>query len=334
GFETKGDLTASFSGLAGKLRGVAASGSGTLTRSGGIWGFKEVRLGLGSARLALDGHLSERLDLRFALSADDLSLLAPGTRGEIKASGTLGGTLAEPVIIASAHGGDFDYDGIQLESLDADLDFDPTALQRDSKIDARLRKLSFRGRTLESIAFSLSGPPGAYRAHLTVAATGLAARLDAHGAYAHRVFNGELDALAVNGSGSLRAELTDAEIAHRLASRKVERTRIGSGTVTLSATPAVVSLQAELGDGEVGTIHGRIDAERITAGAGSPVESLAHWPDMPLSGELHAQTAELGLLSLYVPDIDRASGHFNADVQLAGTAGSPRLAGAVRVSEG
>src|SRR5207302_1236217 len=131
-----------------------------------------------------------------------------------------------------------------------------------------------------------------------------------------------------------RAELTDAEIAHRLASHKVERTRIGSDTVTLSATPAVVNLQAELGDGEVGTIHGRIDAQRITAGAGSPVESLAHWPDMPLSGELHAQTAELGLLSLYVPDIDRASGHFNADIQLAGTAGSPRLAGAVRLSEG
>src|SRR5439155_6235566 len=107
------------------------------------------------------------------------------------------------VIIASAHGGDFDYDGITLESLDADLDFDPTALQRDSKIDARLKKLSFRGRTLESIAFSLSGPPGAYRAHLTVAATGLAARLHAHGAYAHRVFHGQLHALAVNRSQSL-----------------------------------------------------------------------------------------------------------------------------------
>src|SRR2546430_2878144 len=67
--------------------------------------------------------------------------------------------------------------------------------------------ICFRGRTLESIAFSLSGPPGAYRAHLTVAATGLAARLDAHGAYAHRVFNGELDALAVNGSESLHLAL-------------------------------------------------------------------------------------------------------------------------------
>ncbi len=422
GFDPRGDLTASFSGLAGRLRGVAASGSGTLTRSGDTWGFSEVRLGLGSARLALDGHLSERLDLRFAVSADDLSLLAPGTRGEIKASGTLGGTFADPVIVASVHGGDFDYGGIKLESLDANLDFDPTAAQRDSKIDARLRRLSFRGRTLDSIAFTLDGPPGAYSAHLSVAATGLAARAAAHGAYAHRIFNGELDTLAVNGSeslhlslarpvglllapdqvrlewlcltgapgsmcadaewspaawsttvmsnqlplntltagmtpavqylgtvnalarlsggestpltGTLRAELTDAEIAHRLASRRVEHTRIGSGTVTLSATPAMVSLQAELGDGEVGTLHGRLDAQRITTSAGSPVEPVAHWQDMPLSGDLHAQTAELSLISLYAPSIDRAAGHFNADVQLAGTAGTPRFTGTVKVSEG
>ena len=36
---------------------------------------------------------------------------------------------------------------------------------------------------------------------------------------------------------------------------------------------------------------------------------------MPLSGELHAHTAELGLISLYVPDIDRAAGELDADLQ-------------------
>src|SRR5256885_5293586 len=48
--------------------------------------------------------------------------------------------------------------------------------------------------------------------------------------------------------GTLRAELTDAELAHKLASHKIEHTRIGSGTVTLSATPTLVSAQADLGD--------------------------------------------------------------------------------------
>jgi translocation and assembly module TamB len=412
GLDTQGDLTASFSNLNGKLRGVAASGSGTVTRSGNNWGFSEVRVGLGTARVALDGHIGERVDLRFAVSAEDLSLLAPGTRGELKASGTVGGTLADPAIVVTAHGGDFDYQGIKLGSFDAEVNFDPGALQAQSKIDARLRKLSYRTRTLESVSLTLSGPPSAYDMHLAVAATGLAASALARGAYAHGTFKGELEALAINGSealhlslerpvglvagpdharvewlcmvgtpgsmcadgdwtpamwsttvmtnqlplntltagmthgieylgtasalarvsggastpvvGTLRADLTDAEITHKLASHRIEHTRIGSGTVTVSATPTLVSAQVDLGDGEVGTIHGRLDAQRVTP----------RWQDMPLTGELHAQTAELGLVSLYVPDIDRAAGHFNAEIQLAGTAGTPRLAGQVKISDG
>jgi translocation and assembly module TamB len=422
GLDTKGDLTASFSNLNGKLRGVAASGSGTVTRSGNTWGFSEVRVGLGAARVALDGHIGERVDLRFAVSAADLSVLAPGTRGELKASGAVRGTLADPAIVVTAHGGDFDYQGIKLESFDAEVNFDPGTLQAQSKIDARLRKLSYRKRTLESVSLTLSGPPSAYDVHLAVAATGLAASAEARGAYAHGVFTGELAALAVNGSeslhlslerpvalsaapdhlrlewlcllgtpgsmcadgdwtpaewsttvmtnrlplntltagmtpgveylgtasalarvsgsagtpvmGTLRADLTDAEIAHKLASHRIEHTRIGSGTVTVSATPTLVSAQVDLGDGEVGTVHGRLDAQRLTPRGTSPPEALAHWQDMPLTGELHAQTAELGLVSLYVPDIDRAAGHLSADIQLAGTAGTPRLAGQVKISDG
>ena len=51
-------------------------------------------------------------------------------------------------------------------------------------------------------------------------------------------------------------------------------------------------------------------------------------------GELHAQTAELGLLSLYFPDIDRAAGHFNADLNVAGTLGAPRSAASLKLTDG
>src|SRR5262249_44361423 len=76
--------------------------------------------------------------------------------------------------------------------------------------------------------------------------------------------------------------------------------------------------------GEVGTLHGRVEARRITD----------EWEDMPVNGEFHAQTAELGLISLYAPDIDRAAGHFNADINLAGTAALPSFAGQIKVSDG
>ncbi len=416
GFEGRGELSVAFSALSGKLRGVAASGSGTLRHAADSWGFSAVRVALGSTHLALDGEVNEHVDLRFAVSTADLNLLAAGMRGELRASGTVRGTRADPVIVASAHGAGLDYQGIKLESLDADVNFDPGAARHDSRIEARLRGLSYRARTLESVAFNLSGPPDDYALRLEVAATGLKASAEAHGAYVRGEFSGSLDSVAISGSealrlalerpveltagpsqgrlewlcltgtpgslcadgqwspaawtttvmtnqlpigtltagmtpaveylgtvsllarlssgsgtplaGTLRAELTDAELVHKLASRRMEHTRIGSGTVMLSATPGLLIGEIELGDGEVGTVQGRLEAQRQGHG------DISQWPDMPLSGELHAQTSELGLLSLYAPDIDRAAGHFNADLKVSGTVGAPLLDGLIKVSDG
>src|SRR5262249_27200159 len=100
--------------------------------------------------------------------------------------------------------------------------------------------------------------------------------------------------------GTLTAQLANAEIVHKLVSHKVEHTRIGSGTVQLTATPALINAHADLGDGAAGTIRGMLELQR---------ESQGRWQDMPLTGELHAQTDEASLLTLYVPDIDRCAGH-------------------------
>jgi translocation and assembly module TamB len=412
GFGARGELTAAFGNLNGRLRGVAATGSGGLQRAGGAWEFDRVRLALGTTTLALDGRIDERLELRFAVSTQDLSLLAPGSRGELKASGSVTGTPAEPAIVMSAHGGDFQYQGVSLEALDAEVDFNPQAAGQESKIEATLRKLAFRNRTLETLALTLSGPPAAYAVHLAAVAPGLTARAQLNGAYAHGALTGELRAFSVAGSeqlqlalerpvefaaaldhvrlewlclvgtpgsvcadgewtpaawsttisanqlplntltagrtpaveylgtisallrlaggadtavqGMLRAQLTGAEIAHRLASRKVEHTRIGSGTIVATASPSLISAQLSLGDSEAGSAEGRLEIER----------SASQWADMPISGELHAHTSQLALVSIYVPDIDRASGGLNADLRLAGTLGTPRLSGRLKVSEG
>src|SRR4029077_14917334 len=129
---------------------------------------------------------------------------------------------------------------------------------------------------------------------------------------------------ATTVQGSLRAQLAEAQIAHRLASRKIEHTRIGSGSVDVTLEPQLVRLESTLGDGEVGTMHMNLSAQRTTA-------TLA---DMPLAGEIHAQSAQLGLVSLEVPAIDRASGHFPTDLRVGGTLGAPTLAGVLKVSEG
>jgi translocation and assembly module TamB len=412
GFDPHGELSVSFSDISGRLRGLAASGAGTLTHGGTTWGFSNVRVGLGTATLALDGRVSERLELRFAMSVHDLSLLAPRAQGELKASGAVSGTLAEPAIVASAHGGNFAWQGATLKALDAEVNFNPAASAQESNIDARLRELSIGGRTLETVVLTLNGVPSAYQLHFAATAAGLALGAQATGPYAHGVFNGTLTALSVTGSeqlrlslehpvemslapdhariewlcligtpgsicedgswtpaewsatvsanqlpletltagmtpkvayqgtlsahlqlsgranmplqGMLTAQLANAEIVHKLVSHKVEHTRVGSGTVQVIATAESINARADLGDGTVGTLHGTLQLQR----------GAASWQDMPLTGELHAQTAEASLVTLYVPDIDRAVGHLSGDVQLSGTAGSPRLSGLLKVSDG
>jgi translocation and assembly module TamB len=412
GFDTRGDFSASFSQLSGKVRGLAVSGGGTVARAGRTWSFSNVRVGLGTATLGLDGSLSDRADLRFALVAHDLSLLAPGMRGQIRSSGAVKGTLAEPEIVATARGGDFEYEGLTLEALDATVNFNPGAAGQESSVDLRLRNLSFKGRAFDSMSLSLKGPPAAYDVRFAASAKGLSVNAQAHGAYANQSFDGELAALSISGNeslhlslerpvaltaaphrvrvdwlclvgtpgsicadgkwtpaawattitinelpletltagktpavdykgtvtahaqlsggaatpvqGALTAQLTGAEVIHRLASHKLEHTRIGSGTVSVTATPAAINAKLDLGDGPEASIHGTLELERDTP----------RWQDMPLAGQLRAQTNEASLLTLYVPDIDRAVGHLGADMHLAGTAGEPRLTGMLNVSDG
>jgi len=92
----------------------------------------------------------------------------------------------------------------------------------------------------------------------------------------------------------------------------------------VNLTPTEITAQANLGDGQVGTLQAKGVVQR----------TVPEWQNMPVSAEVHAQSAGLDLVSLYVPAIDRAAGHFNADVQVAGTIGAPELSGLIKVTDG
>jgi len=124
--------------------------------------------------------------------------------------------------------------------------------------------------------------------------------------------------------GVLRIELNDAVLSRRLVSGRTDRTSIGSGVLTATATPDSIDANASLTAGEIGTLAGTL---RIGRGP-------EPWADMPVSGELHAQTSKLDLVSVYVPDIDRAAGNLTANAKIAGTLADPHLSGSIGVSDG
>ncbi|HEU4592560.1 MAG TPA: translocation/assembly module TamB domain-containing protein [Steroidobacteraceae bacterium] len=122
--------------------------------------------------------------------------------------------------------------------------------------------------------------------------------------------------------GEARADLVDAAIRHKLASGRTDVISFGSGYLTLDAQPDHLSGELRLDAAARGLIAGRMRAER-----GS--NEMKEWP---MRGQLQMATRELGFLTLYAPDIDRASGHFDANISLDGTLGRPRASGVVKLS--
>ena len=411
GFGDDGDFNLEVRDLSGRLRGVAASGGGKLGRRAQAWEFEGVRVGLGRTRIALDGRVAQEMDLTFAVDAEDLGLLARGSRGQLKAQGTLKGTSTDPVVEASVTGSDLLHDGIAVGNLDARIDFDARA-SRKSKIDVHARNVTYGERTIADLTFGLDGRASDHVITLAATARNLALTSEAAGAFSHGQWQGQLRGVGVNGSeslhlelespvalalsmdqarvdwfclkgtparvcgdanwnpqnwsatvnasdlpittltagltravdyrgqltvtarafggraepvqGSLRADLVDARIAHRLASGRVERITLGTGLVTVNATRTAVDAEAGLDAGEIGTVKGRMEVQR----------SAERWQDMPLQGELHAQTAELGFISLYAPEIDRVAGSLDANLAFTGTLGTPLVDGSLKLIDG
>ncbi len=411
GFSNAGDFSVEVRNLSGRLRGAAASGGGKVTRSAGSWQFDGVRVGLGRATVALDGRVADEISLHFAVKAEDLSLLAPDSRGQLQANGTIRGTLKDPTVTATAHAVGIHHDGLALEDLDASIDFDPRG-EHASRIDAHLRKLAYRERTLDNLTFALEGQPANFVVRLEAQAPGLAVHAQGAGPFSRGVWNGQLAKLTINGTealhlemerpvgllvsadhvraewmcligtpasvcadgewtpaqwsttftandlpmgtltsgftpsveysgrinalvrmlggasepvqGTVRLDLIDAHLVHKSASGKVEDTTLGSGLVTLTATRSTVAAEVGLDAAAVGTIKGSLTAQRTGE----------QWRNMPVRGELHAHTGDLGLVTLYVPEVDRAAGNLSADVEFKGTLGTPLVNGSLKVANG
>jgi translocation and assembly module TamB len=411
GFGDDGDYSVEVRDLAGRLRGVAASGGGKLSRRSNAWEFERVRVGLGRTRIALDGRIADEMDLTFAIDAEDLGLLARGSRGQLNAQGTLKGTMTDPVVAANVKGSNLLHDGIEVGSIVASIDFDARAKRR-SRIDATLHNIVYGERTIADMTLGLDGSAADHLVMLSAKARNLALTTQAAGAFSHGQWQGELRGLTVNGSeqlhlelespvtlvlstnqarvdwfcltgkpakvcgdanwnpdtwgatvnandlpvttltagltrsvdyrgqltvtarafggrsepvqGSLRADLVDARIAHRLSSGRTERITLGTGLVTVNATRTEIDAEAGLDAGEIGTVKGRVEVQR----------SAPRWQDMPMRGELHAQTAELGFISLYVPEIDRVAGSLDANLAFTGTLGTPLVDGSLKLIDG
>jgi translocation and assembly module TamB len=410
GFDGQGDFSVALKNIAGKLRGVAASGGGSIARQGAGWQLDDIRIALGGTTIQASGRIASEMNIGFSIAAEDLSWLNSDAHGHLDARGRVQGTTQDPVVVASVKGSQLRHGEFHLASLDARIDFDSRNTHASS-VAVEARGLSHRKRTIDALDFKLAGPASRHAIELHGTAPNLSLDLHAEGSFAHGAWNGQLGALEIGGGeslnlaldapvaavvaaqqvkidwfclhgapgkvcadvdwkpekwaasikaaelplrtltagltpevdyrgcltvnarasgahgerpqGTLRADLVDARMVHRLASGLRQSILLGSGSVTLVAGPDAIDSRVELDAGPVGTIKGQTTLARNTD----------RWQDMPLTGHLEVHTAELGFVTLYAPQIDRAAGKLDSEMTLTGTAGTPLVDGNIKLSD-
>ena len=412
-----GTLDVDVRDLRGTVRGTAARGSGSLGLRGDTWNFAKIDVLAGGVRANLDGTLSPQArDLTFRLDASDLSVLAPQSRGTLRARGSYRGTTQQPVLVLDARGSGIVHQGVEIDRVEADLDFDPRA-GRNSKVRASARGLKAFGRGLERVDLTLDGQSEKHVVGVEARGAGLKldarangrfdagawigtwgrldlqvgeqvdlaldgdlamtvsptsgsiagfclrdrkkadseARLCAGGDWDSQNWQGQLDAtalplatltagltpqirydgtvdVAARGSaaagaapvGTLRADLTGAQLRHRRSNGKEDLIKLGSGLVTATAARETIEATLKLDAGATGRIEGGLLAQRTTGA----------FANMPLRADLRATTDAIGLLNLYIPEIDRSAGLLTVDVAIGGTLGTPLVNGVLKLQNG
>lgn len=144
-------------------------------------------------------------------------------------------------------------------------------------------------------------------------------------------YDGTINAAASIGAaatgpllGTLRADFRDARLNWLRASGKRDTIPLGSGYLDISSSSETIVGLLDIAAGERGRASGQLLALR---GTGS-------WADMPLQAKLIADSTALGLLNLYVPEIDRSAGDLSMDFDFGGTVGAPLLNGVLRLERG
>lgn len=211
-FGADGALAVSMTNLRGQLRGQPLSGRGAVARSAGAadFVFNDVDVRLGRTQLQLDGSIRPGArDLRFALNAEDLSLIDPDARGQVSARGRFAGTTQEPVLELTARGKDFEWRGVKVATLSADVDMDLGAGQR-AGTRIRVEGLHASGRELQEASLVIDGTPAEHRITLDTLAKPVRMYLSAEGAVADRAWAGTIDALTLKDDQNLNLNLEQA----------------------------------------------------------------------------------------------------------------------------
>jgi len=276
-FSSAGSIDFSLAHLSGKVRSLAASGSGVFSKPADSkdWRFSDVDLLWGRTHIQLDGSLGVPRDIRFALDADDLSLLDKDARGRVSARGRYAGTDEAPVLLFKARGADFEWRGYQADAFEADVDID---LQGEGHAQGKvdLTGMRYGSRTAQHATIGIAGTASNQRVNLDVNLAPYRAVLTAEGTIEQKQWHGNVQSLNVTDGVDLDLHL------ERPAPIALDRAGLELNDLCLTGVQA----------------HGCLNAQRVSDGTWKSDFSVQELPLRALTAGLAQDMDYEGTISL------------------------------------
>jgi len=147
-----GQLTAEskISELSGKLRGYPVKLHSRLAWYNNGLDISYFDFHSGTSSLSARGQVGETLNMNWSINASNLGELYPQTKGQLQASGVLGGTQKFPIIKASFEGQTIRLPNYEIGNIDGTLSMDMFRWQQVN-IKLSAKSLNINGNTLQTL---------------------------------------------------------------------------------------------------------------------------------------------------------------------------------------
>jgi len=201
GLSTTAPWTARLESVSGQVLGRALTAHGEIAHLEGDYEFRDLAVANGPSYVKLDGRWGQRADLHWSADVRNLALLHPAISGELVSTGSLTGNPERPAVVASVRGRRLRLAGVEVASLDADIDADLTE-GRESRAELRAETIAFGPMLLDTARLQAHGLTRDHRMTVEYASMGdEARRLPAF--RGHIVAAGSYDADAALWSGRI-----------------------------------------------------------------------------------------------------------------------------------
>ncbi len=261
--------------LDGTLRDSPIEGRARLRLEGETLSAERLTLALGEARLALDGSIGERWDLRWRIDAPDLASVWPGAAGTLAAHGALSGPRLAPHIVGSLRGRSLAWHADRAAALTAEVDVD---LAADNRFALSVQAEGIDARGMQWSQARLSGKGSAREHRLDLA-------IEGHDRFLRGGLDGAFDEAGLAWAGQLSRlalrlpELGEWELAQASGLRLA---RDSAHLDTLCLTQSEARLCAG-GDWKAGTAIVSADGRAL------PLQLLSNW--LPVDTQLAGRAA-------------------------------------------